>query len=273
MFLPENIDLTNSENFILTIRLTSVSFEFTIHCPTDNNVFYYWDTTFSDRLSYSENIQKIFFDFNLFTQKFKRTIVINVSEKYTIVPDEYYDKKKAEQFYFFNVMSDAESSIVLDNKIEPLNINLLFDMDDDLHSFFSRSLLNPIFESHATNLISYFESYKKDLPYKYCFINFDKSLIDIITFNKDKLLSATTLQKRNDLDLTYLIYNYFLSISFDQLGDQLLITGDLSSQNEIIDSLKKVSKNVEIIEIDSYPTIPKDELKTIPSDLLIKLCE
>jgi len=273
MFLPENIDLTNSENFILTIRLTSISVEFSVHCPTDKNIFYYWETTFSDKLTYLENIQKIIFDFNIFSQKFKKTIVISVNEKYTIVPDEYFNIKRAEQIFFFNVMSNTERSIILDNQIEALNIHLLFEMDDDLHSFISRSLLNPIFESHVTNLISYFESYKKDLKHISCFINFNKSSIDVITYTKGKLLSSITLQEHEDLDLTYYIFNYLMKIDFDQFNDQLFITGDLSNQKEVIDSIKKLIKNVEIIKIDSYPTIPNEELETIPSDLLIKLCE
>ena len=60
MFLPENIDLAQSEKYTLSIRLMPDGFSFCIFSPADKSVFHYQEKTFSKNLSLIENIEKTF---------------------------------------------------------------------------------------------------------------------------------------------------------------------------------------------------------------------
>ena len=75
MFLPENIDLAQSEKYNLSIRLTPDGFSFCISSPTDKSIFHYQETVFSKNLSLIENIKKTFFEVNFFSQPFQQTQV------------------------------------------------------------------------------------------------------------------------------------------------------------------------------------------------------
>lgn len=94
MFLPENIDLAQSEKYILSIRLTPDGFSFCIFSSFDKSVFHFQETNFSKNLSLIENIKKTFFEVNFFSQPFQKALVTIVSPRYTTVPDAYFEKKR-----------------------------------------------------------------------------------------------------------------------------------------------------------------------------------
>ena len=273
MFLPENIDFANSEKYVMTIRLAGDGFAFTVHCPTDKNIFCYRETKFSNKLSYLENIQKIIFDYNFFTQIFKKTVVIQVIDRYTIIPDEYYEKKRVEQIYYFNTLQKEEKLIILDNAIKDIKSHILFEMSEDLHDFLMRNLLNPIFEIHVADMIPFLSHYSKEETSKCCFVHFHNPLIDIFTYSDGKLLTANTVRNENIHDAMYLIASSWEKMEFDQLKDKLFITGELSEHQTTIETLRRLIKNIEILNINYYPIIPADDLEKIPADILLKLCE
>lgn len=274
MFLPENIDFAFPEKYILSIRIIPDGFSFSIHCPTDRTVFYYKETYFNNKLSYNENIQKLIFDFGFFTQPFKATRVIIVSNQYTLVPETFYEKKKVNDIFNFNITKDKET--VLSEKPEKVaenNFYVLFSMDDELHSFLCRNLWNPIFTHHISLLLPYFSRHNNETEEKRCYVNFHEELMDVCCFRKTKLLSANTYPVNGKFNALYFIVGVWEKLPMDQSVDFLYLTGNTESQKETVDTLKKLIKKVEILSFSPNITVPKEEITSVPLDIKIQLCE
>ena len=266
MFLPENIDLAQSEKYILSIRLTPDGFSFCIFPPADRSVFHFQETSFSKNLSLIENIKKTFFEVNFFSQPFQKTLVTIVSPRYTTVPDLYFDKKKVKDIFEFNF--HGESGRVLDNYIADGSYHVLFDMDEMVYSFLSRNLWNPSFFNYNAHLLPYFLNYAAEAGQKRCFVNFHDEMISVICFSDKKLLSANTYPNKDKFDALYNIVNVWEKQSLDQNSDLLILTGSLPDNKESIDTLKKLIKNVKTLNLgipENYSHIPTDMLLTISS--------
>jgi hypothetical protein len=271
MFLPANIDLAQTEKYTLSIRLIPDGFSFSIHCPTDKDIFCYKTTSFNNNLSYFENIKKLIFDFEFFTQPFKTTRVSVVSKEYTLVPEIFYEEKKAKDIFDFNITTKNET--VLSDKVAENDFYVLFSMDDRLHSFLFRSLWNPIFTHHISQLLSYFSGHHNKTKEKRCYVNFHENLMDVCCFSQNKLLSANTFPINDKPNALYFIVGVWEKLPLNQSTDRLYLTGNTDSQKETVDTLKKLIKKVEILPFSPDITVPKEEISSVPLDVKIQLCE
>lgn len=263
MFLPENIDLAQSEKYILSIRLMPDGFSFCIFSPSDQSVFHYQEKAFSKNLSLIENIKKTFFEVNFFSQPFQKARVTIVSPRYTIVPDTYFEKKKAKDIFEFNI--HGGSGKVLSNYIAEGACHVLFDLDEEVYSFLCRNLWNPSFFSYKAFLLPFFANYQAGNGWKRCFVNFHDEMISVTCFSGAKLLSANTYTDKDKYDALFNIVNIWEKQSLDQNSDLLILSGNLPDYKESIDTLKKLIKNVEPLKLIS------ENKGYIPTDVLLAL--
>lgn len=271
MFLPENIDFAFSEKYILSIRLLPDGFSFSVHQPDDPSVFYYKKAAFGNKMSYVENIKKLIFDFSFFTQTFRETRVIAVSQKYTLVPEYFFDKSRAESMFNFNVQDG--NGLVLHQQVPEIEGNVVFDMDTEVHSFLSRNLWNPVFSHHIQSLLSYFATHHADFGGKRCYVDFRDKFIDVCCLQSNTLLSANTFAVTDRLDALYFITGVWEKLPLQQISDRLYLTGNVNAQKEAVDTLKKLIRYVEILSFSPKTEIPDAEKPTLPTGLLLQLCE
>jgi hypothetical protein len=270
MFLPENIDLAHSEKYNLSIRVAPNGFSFCIYYPNDASVFHFQETSLSNKLSQVDNVKKMIFDFGFFSQPFKETIVTIVSPDYTLVPDTFFDKKRANELFEFNFHKIP--NIVLSNKSEAGDYHTVFNIDETLHSFLSRHLWNPKFQHQITPLLEFFENYDSDKRKNRCFVDLDDKNISIICFSaENKLLSANTFPITNAHDVSYFVASIWEKWQFDQTKDVLYFSGNTEWYKS--DILKKLIKNVGIVELESKVLLDEKQKKAIPTDVLALLCE
>src|SRR5690554_6138828 len=133
MFLPENIDLAHSEKYNLSIRLAPNGFSFCIYSNDDPSVFHFQETGLGNKLSYIESIKKIVFDLGFFSNKFNKSSVVVVSQHYTIVPEELFDRKHIRKLFDYNFHN--QTGVVLSEKVSDNGYHVIFNMHEELHSF------------------------------------------------------------------------------------------------------------------------------------------
>ena len=261
MFLPENIDLAQSDKYTLSIRLMPDGFSFCIFSPADKSVFHYQEKTFSKNLSLIENIEKTFFEVNFFSQPFQKALVTIVSPRYTIVPDVYYERKKAKDLFAFNI--HGESGKVLSNYISESSCHILFDLDKKVYSFLCRNLWNPSFFSYKALLLPFFTNYQAVDERKRCFVDFHDEMVSVACFMGTKLLSSNTYPDRDKYDALFNIVNVWEKQFLDQNSDLLILSGNFPDNKESIDTLKRLIKHVEELNLDTpgnYNYVPTDIL-------------
>lgn len=270
MFLPENIDLAHSEKYNLSIRLTPNGFSFCIHCPTDPSVFHFQKTTLGNTLSYTENVQKVIFDLGFFSQSFRKTTVMTVSPHYTLVPDVFFDKKRAKELFDFSIHNF--SGAILADTVRNGACYALFGMEEEVHSFLSRHLWNPGFTHHISSLLNFFGDYAPDDTRKKCFVDFHDENASVLCFSGNKLLSANTFSAKHPHDTAYFIASVWEKQQFDQTSDVLYASGDAHLQKTPLEILRKLIRYVQNVELSPKISVPENQIKDIPTDILATLC-
>lgn len=270
MFLPDNIDFTQSEKYILSIRLIPNGFYFSIHCPTDRKIFYQNSIGFSQSTPYLKSLEKLIFDYAFFAHNFRKINVIYVNETYTLIPKEFHDKREEKELLSFNFMNVP--SRVLCNEVVKLDCRVIWGMDEITHSFLSRTLLNPSFVNHISVLIPFFYQLHNKSS-SALFINFNNDgMIDAIAFVNEKLVLAKTFVAKIPLEDSYFIQKIWEVLRLDFKEDNLFFIGSTIEYNSCIETMKKLVINTKILSI----TLP-DELEVkqteIPTEILNQLCE
>ncbi|NLY25771.1 MAG: DUF3822 family protein [Bacteroidales bacterium] len=270
MFLPENIDLAHSEEYNLSIRLTPDGFSFSIHSPADPSVFHFQGTSIGNKLTYIDHIKKLIFDLGFFSQPFRESSVTLVSPYYTLVPAVYHDKGEMKKLFRFNF--HEEEGIVLSDASPDGAYHVVFNLDEEVHSFLSRNLWNSSFHHHTTSLLQLFEGFSKEEGHKSSFIDFHDTSMTIICFSGEQLLSANTFPVMNAHDTTYFIASVWEKLAFDQRSDRLYLSGNVDSQKAVTDILKKLIRHVENVALKPAVQLTDEERRTLPTDIIAALC-
>lgn len=278
MFLPENIDLANSEKYNLSIRLAPNGFSFCIYTYTDTPVFFFQETSLGNKLSYVESIKKIVFDLGFFSNSFNKSSVIVVSPYYTLIPDKFFDSKNIKVIFDFNFHNQA--GVVLSEKSLDGEFHVLFNMNEELHSFLSRHLFNPTIHHHSTSLIQSFINLKFDLlnditdnsNKKDCFLDFNNDYITVVCLSDNQLLTANTFAETNFNNISYYVMGIWEKLGFDQNTDNLYISGKSDTKVCVVNELRNLIRNIEYIELKPGITLTDEQIANVPTDLIATLC-
>ena len=273
MFLPENIDLAHSEKYILSIRLFTNGFSFCIYSPTDVDVFFYKETEFNNRFSYADNLKKIVFDLGFFSQVFLKTEVVVLSDRFTLVPSEFFEQKKAKDIFEFNFHVEGKGKeTILHNTIDNSDFTLVYGMDNEVHAFLFRSLWNPVFLHQMTKLLPAFTTYSNGNAEKRCFVDFQDSMIAVCSFNGNRLLSANAFRYNDVGDALFYVVSFWEKLHLDQMADYLYLSGKEAKHKSTIDILKKLIKNIQPMDFSLKTTVSETDKPLISTDLKIALC-
>ncbi len=270
MFLTKNIDLAQSEKYILSIRLTPDGFSFSIHSAVDPSIFHYQGTTVGNKLSYIDHIKKLIFDHGFFSQPFNHCYVTVVSRCYTLVPAKYFARGAVNELFRFNF--HQEKGNVLSDASPGGTYHVVYNLDEEVHSFLSRNLWSPSFHHHTSSLLHLFEGYQRKEGCNSCFVDFHDRSVTIICFSEKGLLSVNTFSGMNPPDTTYYIASVWEKQEFDQTTDRLYLSGDIDANKTVIDILKKLVHHVEVVSFNPAVVLTEDQQRRLPTDMLAALC-
>ncbi len=270
MFLPENIDLANSENYNLSIRLAPNGFSFYINSPSDPSVFYFQETSIGTKLSYLESIKKLVFDLGIFSNTYNKSSIFVVSKNYTLVPDQFFDQKLTRELFNFNFQ--APDGVILNDKSQNSDYHIVFNIDEEVYSFLKRHLCNPTLHHHSTSLIQSFRNKEPNRASKECFIDFHDEYMTVVCFSENKLLTANTFAETNTSNILYYIMGVWNKLGFNQDIDKLYLSGKIELQHMVKGELKSMIKNIENFELKPITTLSKEQMQKVPTDLIATLC-
>lgn len=266
MLLPSTIDLNESENYVLSIRISDSGMIFSLSESNNKRNYCLRRFSFEDD---GENLlvwmKKIIYELNFLTQQYLKTNVIFVSSGYDFIPLDIYEKGSKEDLLGFT--TDVENTYILENAIPKYDVVMLSNVDEDLYSFIKRSLYNPQFYSHISLLIDYFEGRSKTINMnKRMYVNIGEKQTDIICFDKRILLQSMTYKGLTKNEQIYYMLKVWESLELDQQRDELLIAGDIDDVS--LEILKEYIENIEQLTLPSEIYEWGKDVEGAPLDLL-----
>jgi hypothetical protein len=269
MLLPEFIDPKNLCNYVLSIRIKPDGFAFVIHNPHDVGACFFHEVGFSNDTSLLNNIRRIILDddnYKFLTEAFKQTHIVVVSADYELMPDSVKEKQQIKTFYRFTHDDDNVQALVSEKAVD--GCNLVFGMDNELHSLLKRSIYNPKFYHHNGLQLRYFREKSEAIRSNAMFVYFHENFVDVNCFDADsKLLFAYTYYNELHQNVVYHILNIWEKLGFNQLEHYLIVSG-YYPDDRMETTLKEYIKLVKSDGLFEFLVDFGEKAQNMPLDLL-----
>ncbi len=272
--MTNKLDFNKTEQYSLSIRLSTDGFSFSIYSQTKGNEFYHRTFPINTQRSMAANVKAFLAATEELKYKYKQTNILIHSPRYTIVPLDIFEDESMEQIFYQNVRVQR-NEIVLCNVLSNSSSVIIFSLDKLTHVFLSEQFTGARFFSSISPQIEYLSEKSKHGECKKLYTNINRGCIDVIAFDKGKLLLVNTYSSPSSSDINYFILNVWQQTGFDQEKDELYISGPADIKRIIIPELQKYIKNVHSINLQTeFNGAEISDMENIPFDVQsLILCE
>ena len=97
-----NIDLTKSEQYTLSIRLSADGFSFSVYHPQKTEDFLHASYMVNPSYSMTANIKKMFASMNELSQPYQQVNILIDTERFTTVPFDLFEDELTEELFHQN---------------------------------------------------------------------------------------------------------------------------------------------------------------------------
>lgn len=272
--MTNKLDFNNTEQYSLSIRLSTDGFSFSIYNKTNGDDFYYRTFPVNTQRSMAANVKAFLSATEELKYKYKQINILIHSPRYTIVPLDLFEDESMEQIFYLNIR-EQRNEIILCNILSGSSSVIIFSLDKLTHVFLSEQFPKARFFSSISPQIEYLSTKNKSGECKRLYANINQRDIDIIALDGEKPLIVNTFSSPSPSDINYFILNIWQQTGFDQKKDELYLSGLTEIKKIIIPELQKYIKNIYSInpqtESDGFKI---SDIEDIPFDIQsLILCE
>ena len=243
MYMTETIDFSKSEQYTLSIRLSTDGFSFSVSNPIekDNLHFFYHDV--DESLSLTANLKHTFQEIEWLGQPYKRINVLVAGKRQTFIPLDFFEDEQAETIFYHN-HPQRENEWVQYNILHKSNVVVLFGMDKSAHTFLHEQYPTAKFYAQASPLIEYFLSKSRLGNNSKMYVNVRKEEISVYAYERGRLLLANSFPCKVIADRIYYLLYIWKQLAFDQERDELHLSGLLDEKELLLTELRKYIRQV-----------------------------
>ena len=258
-----NIDLTKSEQYTLSIRLSADGFSFSIHHPQDEGDFFCASYPVNVSYSMTANIRKMIQATEELKHPFGLTNILVDTPRFTPIPFDLYEDEQAEDFFYHN-FQHADNEIVLCNVLGKSNVTLLFGMDKHAHQLLGEQFPHARIFACVSPLTEFFAKESRESNNRQLYAHFRQNRMEIFAFDKGKLLLMNSFNCKQTSDQVYYLLYVWQQLGFNQEKDQLWLIGKPENQEGLTAELNKFLRQVS----------PRPMHETLPFDIqTLMTCE
>lgn len=272
--MPISAKLTadNAERYQVSIRLRSGGLSFSGYDPSVSDSFFYQEVEFDRSRSYITSLKDYFFDNEYLTWPFKSFRIVCVSPRYTLLPAVAFHENQKDKLLAFAFSTDLGHGLY--NDLKDKETVLLFDVEEDVYEFCSRSIINPIFLHYMTSQLNWWKKQSRKFFPKLLYVVLHSKWIDVACLNQGALLFANSFAYEQAEDILYYILYVWKQTGLDQEKDRLRIFGEAVLRARIADSLRQYIQYIDLLDIPSEAYLQGMEVRKAPLDIItLLLCE
>lgn len=268
----EKIDFSKSQQYSLSIRMSTDGFYFSIYNPTENHSLYYFPKALQENLSLAVNTKKILQETEALHFPYKKVNVSLVTSRFTFIPFELFEEEQAELYFYHNHIR-KENEIILYHLLRKANIIVVFSINKTVFQYVKEQFPEADFFPHIGPLIEHFEPKSRLGNSKKAYLHLRPHAIDILCFERGKLLFCNSFLCEETEDQVYYLLYVWKQLNFNQEKDELHLAGTFLNKEELVNTLKKYIRQVYIINPQAEYNLSIPQLDKIHLDLqIISLC-
>lgn len=236
--ITEKIDFSKSEQYTLSIRLSTDGFSFSIYNPIHDSSISFLEKEIETSLSFTANLKQTFRDLDFLNHPYKRVNIIIANKRYTLVPLEWFEDEQAKLIFNHN-HTFKENEVVLYNILKKNSAVIIFGIDKSAHQFLIEQYPEARFYSQATPLTEYFAVKSRLGNSRKMYASLRNNAIDIFCYERGHLLLANSFECRETADRVYFLLYVWKQLNFNQERDELHLTGALKDKELLMKELRK----------------------------------
>lgn len=239
----ETTDFNKSEQYTLSIRLSTDGFSFSVFNPLAEGELSFYDCEVDETLSLTANLKRTFRELEWLSHPYRRVNVLMADKRFTFIPLEFFEDEQAETVFYHNHVK-RENEQIQYNILHKNNIVILFGMDKSACTFLCEQLPNVKFYSQSSPLIEFFAAKSRLGNSRKMYVHLRKDAVDIYCFERGHLLLANSFGCTTTADRIYYLLYIWKKIGFKQDRDELHLTGALSNKEQLLSELRKFIRQV-----------------------------
>ena len=272
--MTETFNFDHSEQYTLSIRLSTDGFSFSAYNPMQNHSFHYTPYKPERGLSMGANVKEMLQQNKSLKHSYKRIRIYTANSNYLPVPFELFDEKQTETFYTQSYPKDS-NSLIFHNILPKANVAMLYALNKTVYQLLKEQFPEARFYTTASPLTEYFagKSYLGNSKKLYAYLR--GKLLTILCFDRGKLLLLNSFLCKQTNDYIYYLLYTWKQLGYDQRQDELYLAGNLPDRNMLVLQLRKYLSQVYLIHpTDEFSRSEFSKIEEIPFDLLTSfLCD
>ena len=242
-----NIDLTKSEQYTLSIRLSADGFSFYIHHPSKEDECTYIPYKVNPSYSMTANIKEMLVSEESLKLTYKQVNILIETPRFTFVPFELYEDEQAEAIFYHN-FDKINNETVLCNILGKSNTVILFGMDKHAYQLLNETFTNARFFACTSPIIEYFTILSREGVSRQLYAIIKKSQLEVYAFEKGKLLLTNVFNCKHTSDQVYYLLYTWQQLGYSQTKDQLWLVNPFTNNEELTTELCKFLRQVAALE-------------------------
>lgn len=242
----ETIDFNKSEQYTLSIRLSTDGFSFSVFNPLENGKLSVFDRKVDESISLTANLKQAFRETEWLSRPFRQVNALIASKRFTFIPLEFFEDEQAEIIFYHN-HPKQENEIVQYNILHKNNVVVLFATDKSICSFLREQYSNVKFYSQASPLIEFFSVKSRLGNSRKIYAHLQKESIELFAYERGRLLFANTFECKTTPDRIYYLLYVWRQLGLEQERDELHLTGNLHDKEQLLPELRKFIRQVFIM--------------------------
>lgn len=263
------IDFSKSEQYTLSIRLSTDGFSFSIYNPILENSLSFIPQTIKPALSMAANVKEILKEAEVMQYTYKCINVLQVSKRFTLIPIELFEEEQGDSFFYHN-HPKLENEQILYNTLRKANVAVAFSIDKSSYQQIEEHFPSVRFYSQASPLIEHFAGKCRLGNSKKMYTYIRKNSLDVFCYDRGRLLLANSFSGQQIEDRIYYLLYIWKQLNYNQERDELHLVGMLENKEELTTELKKYIRQVFIINPKAELNYPNQtHINNIPFDLQV----
>ena len=243
------INCSNTEQSILSMRISTEGFVFAVSNPLGNNdeggalENYPVDVT----LPLALNLRQAFSQLKWLERPFRKVNVLLATKRFTLMPVEYFEDDCVETFFYQN-HSKEENESVLYNILGNSHAVVLFGIDRSVVEAVQEWQPEARFYAQVSPLIDQFAIKSRLNNARKMYVHVRREYIDVLSYECGRLLLANSYKYGQVTDCIYYILCIWQMLGFDQENDELYLLGGVDEKPDLLTGLKDFIRWVSVME-------------------------
>ncbi|MBQ8501877.1 MAG: DUF3822 family protein [Bacteroides sp.] len=239
----ETTDFSKSEQYTLSIRLSTDGFSFSVFNPLNGEGQHFHDVPVDPSRSLTANLKQIVQETEWLNLPYRRINILMAGKRFTFVPLEFFEDEQAEIIFYHNHPKQDNESVYY-NILHKDNIVVLYGIDKSAATFLKEQFPNARFYAQGTPLIEYFFAKSRLGNSRKMYAHLRPSGIDLFAYERGRLLLANSYACTTESDRLYYLLYVWKQLGFEQERDELHLTGHLTDKATLLPELRKFIRQV-----------------------------